>query len=368
MPLGRLVKEKGGTDDWDRAAQEAGVPTPNGVVDTSTTHWLWKILWFPLWFRDLRAGLYVMGGLVGTLLIWYWAGWQSLLMGPVAAGFAWYWWKTHFHIETVMVIEVRAEGQRFRPPHLPMPYKVRDSAFRIFFVPRQLYDRARKYGTYSPIFEMPSNVVICDYCIPERNIIIFNEDVEWSNFAIVAQMNDGMARNLKRRSQKEDWLVMMEREAVMLYKAGDPRMPKERLDAILSDVEQQLDIVRESPYTRRAFAIYYQDTIPRLKRQVIELLKGIEELSFALAAELAYSLYNQPMSPEIEQEISYVKTKYGKLKVRLFEDFDLNPEVYEHMAETEFDTPKLHELAQEAAGASPRPHNLPPSPSPQRIV
>lgn len=341
-------------DAFDQAAQADGKTPPTVTQDPTRTSLVWKVLFFPLAFRNLRAGVWVLAGILVSMAIWYWVGWQVLLFSPIAAAFAWYWWKVHYRVDTVTLIEVRAEGQKFRPPHLPFHFVVRDSGFRIFQAPRKVYDEALKYGVYHPVFQTPPWLVICDWFDPERNIIIFNEDPEWTNFAIVAQMSEGLAKNLRRRLRKEDWLTTKEREAVAQYKQG--KLDEETLRSILVDLEEQLDIVRESPYTKRSFAHYYQDSIPRLKRQVIELLKGIEELAFALAAELAYDLYNQPMTPEIEGQVRFVKTKYGKMKIHLFEDFDFMPELYEHLGEKDAGRhPLLHDLAQRAAGGTSRP-------------
>ena len=348
-----------GPSDYERAASEAGEEAPVAEQQVRQTHWFWKLLFPWLIFRNIKAGLYFVFSTLAVILIVVKVGWLPLIAFPVSAAFAWAWWKYHYHVEKIMIIEVRAEGQRFRKPHLPFNMRVTDSAFRVFFGPRKLYDRAVKYGVFEPVYEVPSYIVICDWFDPVKNVIIFNEDTDWTNFAVVAQLNQTLAKSLRRRGRKEDALRMFQRHMVALYNEG--RIDKETLNSALVDTEQQLDIIRESPLTKRSFAHYFQDTIPRLKQQVMMLVKGIEEYAFALAAEMAYGFYNQPMTPQVEAEIKARKDKYGRMKMDIFKEFEWGPEFDEldPDAEVQAGGQQMHDLAQQSYGASNRAYNLP---------
>lgn len=346
-------------DDLDAAADEAGQPVPTAQGRSDSIHWGWKFLFPWLWFRSIKAGLYVVFGFLGLIGIISWAGWKPLAAAPVAAWFAWMWWKYHYHVEQVLIIEVRAEGQRFRKGHLPFHMKVSDSAFRVFVGPRRLYDEATKYGVYDPIYEVPSHIVICDWFSPEKNVIIFNEDTDWTNAAIVFQLNEALARNMKDRGQKDDALINVKRMAIALHKMG--KLTDEEFIALMKDTESKLEIVRESPLVKRSFAHYFQDTIPRLKQQVMVLLKSLDEYALAIGMEMAYNLYNQPMTPEVEQNIRARKDKYGKLKLDLLPGFQWMPELEDFDEEGIIapGSPQMHDLAQTAQGASGRPTNMP---------
>lgn len=345
-------------DAWDRAAQAAGIETPQRAVDTSTTSIWLKLLIFPLWFKDLRRGAMAAGGVFAVIAIVYFAGWQTLIVGAFAGTFAWWWWKRRDKVDWVYVIEIRAEGQRFKYPHTPMDFKVPDSGFRMYQMPRRVYDRAIKFGAYQPIFPTPSWLVFCDYADPEREIMIFNQDPEWSNVALVAQMNEGLARNLRRRSRKEDWLKKQERLAFQEYRSG--QLSYEDFVAIVGSVQGELDIVHETNYNKRSFLHYYQDAIPRLKQQLMRMVQGLEEYSHALGSKMAYELYGQPMSVEVEQQINMAITKHQKIRLSLLDEWSLEPEAYEELANVDPGfTPALHELSQRPSNAGAYPSSRP---------
>jgi hypothetical protein len=261
------------------------------------------------------------------------------------------WWKHHTRPEQVMLFEIRARGQLFRYPHTPFDFLVPDSAARIFFGPKRLYDHATKWGVYQPILEMPANVVVCDYFDETRNLIIFNEDPEFSNLALVAQLNKSKARELRMRGTKLLWIEQQKRKAVEECRAG--HMTREELMDVLANLDEDSDVIKESPLMKRSFAHHYQNEIPKLRRQVIELMKGIEEYGYAVGAEMLFRFYGQPLTPQIEQNIAMRKTKWSKLKMSIFRDFELTPSEIDDDPR-KYAAQELHELAQRAAGASAR--------------
>lgn len=330
---GKDPRENGADDAVDRAAREAGTETPNANTDTNTTHWLLKIIFFPLAFRDIRAGIFVLIGIIATLAIWYFVGWEPLVVTPVAAWFSWQWWKHNWHVDNIWLIEVRVEGQRFEPPHLPFPMRVQDAGTRIYLVPRKVFEQCKKFGAFVPVFEQPPDIVWCDYADPMRWLIIFNQDPEWSNAALVAQVNQGLAKNIRRAGHKEAWLREKMRDAYLEFKQG--MIDKETFISIVSTIDPELEVIRDSPFTRRSVMQTYQGTIPRYKRQVMHLLHSVDEYALALAAQLAYRWYGRPMGLEQAGQIDATITRFQRLKIKFSDELDLDPTLMDSLGETD---------------------------------